>query len=114
MKMKTLLYPDIGMMWVLLHPDMTPEHLGLLPGMLNANDERPAREQFDANYQHGGGWHPMKGHVLGPDNSLTYPGDPPLSPLAFTLLRDEQIVFYDCSWVVIIQPDRTFEVCRMD
>lgn len=112
--MKTLLYAEAMMTWMLLHPKMTPEHLGLLPGMLDANDPRPAREQLDSNYQHGGGWHPMKGHVLGPDNSLTYPGDPPLPPLAFTRLRDELIVYYDYSFVAIIQPDRTFEVCRMD
>ena len=112
--MKTVLYPDVMMTWMLLHPNMTPEHLGLLPGMLDANDQRPAREQLVANYQHGGGWFPMQGHVLGPDNSLTYPGDPPLAPLAYTRLRDELIVFYDASFVAIIQPDRTFEVCRLD
>jgi hypothetical protein len=29
-------------------------------------------------------------------------------------LRDELILIYEHSWVAIIQPDRTFETCRMD
>lgn len=106
--------PENLMVWTFLHPDMTREHLGLLPGMLDPSDPRPAREQFDANYQHGGGWFPTKGHVLSADNTLTYPGDPPLKPVAMTLLRDELILLYPYSFVAIIQPDRTFEVCRMD
>jgi len=102
------------MTWALLDSRMTPEHLGLLPGMLDPADPRPAREQFDANYQHGGGWDPFKGFTLRADNSLSYPGDPPTKPLAMTTLRDELIVFYQYSWVAIIQPDRSFECCRMD
>ena len=102
------------MMWTKLDPRVSAEHLGLLPGMLSLNDPRPAREQLDANYQHGGGWRPFTGFRLRKDNTLVYPGDPPTIPLAMTTLRDELIVFYDCSWVAIIQPDRSFEVCRMD
>src|SRR5262245_45726439 len=103
-----------SMVWIMLHPAMTLDHLGLLPDMLDLADPRPAREQFDANYQHGGGWHPQSGFVLSADAKMTYPGDPPLPPLAATYLRDELIVFYDCSYVAIIQPDRSFEICRMD
>lgn len=102
------------MTWVMLHPDLTPEHLGLLPGMLDADDPRPAKEQFDASYAHGGGWRPQLGFKLNNDGALKYPGDPPFGLLAFTKLRDELIGFYDCSYVAIIQPDGTFEVCRMD
>ena len=103
------------MTWVLMHPDVTPEHLGLLPGMLDASDPRPAREQFDANYQHGGGWRPQSGFVLHEGSgTLTYPGDPPFHMLAYTFLRDEMIVFCEYSYVAIIQKDHTFEVCRMD
>lgn len=97
----------------LLHPLVTPAHLGYLPDFLSEDDPRPAREQFHANYQFGG-WQPFKGHELGPNNELHYPGDPPLIPLAQAKLRDELIVFYDCAWVAVIQPDRSFEVCRMD
>jgi hypothetical protein len=102
------------MIWEMLHPNMTPEHLGLLPGMLDLDDPRPAKEQFDQNYAHGGGWDPFNGFELSVRNWLSYPGDPPLQPLAQLQFRDELIVFYIHSWVAIIQPDRSFEVCRMD
>lgn len=100
--------------WEMLHPRMTMSHLGLLPDMISHHDPRPAKEQLDSNYQHGGGWSPMRGFTLQEDNSLTYPGDPPLPPRAQAKLREELIVFYDYAWVAVIQPDRSFEVCRMD
>jgi hypothetical protein len=105
---------EFMMEWIMLHPNMTPGHLGLLPWMLDENDPRDAREQFNERYAHGGGWHPMGGFKLNPNNSLKYPGDPVLEPLAHLQFRNELIVFYDSSWVAIIQKDRTFEVCRMD
>ena len=102
------------MTWIILDPSINSEHLGLLPMMLDPSDPRPAREQFDENYQHGGGWRPFNGFTLHDDGSLTYPGDSPVLPLATTRLRDELIIFYDYSWVAIVQPDRSFECCRMD
>jgi len=100
--------------WIALHQDMRADMLGLLPGMLDENDPRPAREQFDANYQHGGGWRPFNGFKLTANYSLLYPGDPPMRALAMTKLRDELIIFHDYSWVTIIQPDGSHETCRMD
>lgn len=97
----------------LLHPRMTPDHLGFLPAMLSPDDPRPAREQFNSNYSFGG-WSPFKGFTLNTDNSLSYPGDPPQQPLAQAKLRDELIILYPSSWVAIIQPDRSFEVARLD
>jgi hypothetical protein len=103
--------------WIAVHPGVTPEHLGFLPGMLDDGNPAPAREQLDRGYQHGGGWRPFQGHTLtlslkGP--SLVYPGDPPMLALAMTRLRDETIVLFQHDWVAIIQKDRSFEVCRMD
>jgi hypothetical protein len=88
--------------------------LGFLPMFLSDDDPRPAREQFDTNYQHGGGWRPMQKFTLQGDNSLQYPGDPPLRPYAQVILRDELILVYPHSWVVIKQQDGSFEVARMD
>jgi hypothetical protein len=52
------------MIWVLLDHRVTEkEHLGSLPKMLNEHDPRPAREQLDAGYRHGGGWSPFKGRL---------------------------------------------------
>ena len=100
--------------WILLDPKATLDNLGLLVQMLDENDPRPACEQFHEHYGHGGGWDPFEGHTLNDDNSITYPGDPPQYPIAFTRFHDELICVYDHAWVAIIQPDRSFEICRMD
>lgn len=100
--------------WEMLHPRMTRAHLGLLPEMLDDQDPRSAREQLNEAYAHGGGWDPFNGFRLTDKNGLAYPGDPTLKPIAQAKFRNELIVFYDCAWVAIIQPDRSFEVCRMD
>jgi hypothetical protein len=100
----------------LLHPDMTLGHLGNIPMFLDADDQRSAREQLDAGYKFAGGWQPFNGFTLNDDYTLSYPGDPPMQPLALAVLRNERIVLYECSWVAIIQPDRSrsFEVARLD
>jgi hypothetical protein len=100
--------------WTLLRPGMTYEHLGLLVYMLDDRNPKPAAEQLDAGYRHGGGWRPFKGHKLTDNDGLSYPGDPVEYPVAETWLRDEHILLYPHDWVAIIQPDRSFEVCRMD
>ena len=102
------------MAWFMVHPKITPEHLGLIPGFLSEDDPRPAREQIDASYGHGGGWRPYKGFTMGENHSLLGKGDPPLDVLAFTKLRDELICYYQYSWVAIFQPDNSFEVARLD
>ena len=101
--------------WQLHHPRMTIAHLGYIPAFVLKNDPRPAKEQFNERYVYGG-WRPFGAGewTLGEDNSLSYPGDPHMRPLASAKLRDETIVFYESAWVAIIQPDRSFEVCRMD
>lgn len=91
-----------------------PMLVGEIPFWLDEDDPRPAREQLDSHYQHGGGWLPFDGFKLDRNMTLTYPGDPPMKPFAFMLLREEKIVFYPHAWVMILQPDGTFEICRMD
>ena len=100
------------LIWQLLHPQMTVEHLGSIPSFVTDADARPAKEQFDERYI--SGWEPIDGFTLSDENVLQYPGDPSFVPRALVRLRDELIVFYDHAFVAIIQPDRSFEVCRMD
>lgn len=100
--------------WMMLHPKATIEHLGFIPGFLHYDDPAPAAVQLDRGYQFAGGWRPQKGFKLSPSNCLGYPGDPPLRPIADARLRDETICFYEGAFVAVIQPDRSFEVCRMD
>jgi hypothetical protein len=92
-----------------------PVDLGFLPDMLSEADPTPAREQLDRGYRHGGGWQPFNGFRLLANGCLKYAGDdPPIKPLAMTRLRHELIVLYEHDWVLIQQPDKSFEVCRMD
>lgn len=102
------------MIWVQKHPQFTLEMLGFIPTFLTETDPRPATEQLNTNYRHGGGWIPQSKFTMLPNGNLSYPGDPPLPLLAETHLRDETIRFYDCSYLVVIQPDGSFEVARLD
>jgi hypothetical protein len=104
------------MIWEMLHENMTPEHLGLIPFWINDDDPDPAWKQIDKNYGHGGGWrHGTMNFKMAKDTHvLYYPGDPPLRPLAQAKMRDELVVFYDHAIVAIVQPDDSFEVARID
>jgi len=101
------------MIWTLLHEKMTPEHLGYLPSFLSESDPRPAAAQINERYVYGG-WSPFEGFKMTKDKGLSYPGDPTYKPLACTWLRDELILYYQHSWVAILQKDGSFEVARLD
>ena len=98
----------------LKHPDMTHDMLGFIPDFLSEYDPRPAVEQLDENYSHGGGWRAFEGFTMLPDGNMQYPGDLPTTLLAEGKLREEIIRFYDYSWVAVVQPDGSFTVARMD
>lgn len=105
------------MLWTMLHPRATRDTLGFIPDFLNPADPRPAREQFNENYAHGGGWRPRPAGaftVIGDGDAIQYPGDPPFPAAAMTMLRDEKIIVYAMSYVAIFQPDGTVEIARMD
>lgn len=99
--------------WEMLHPRMTMEHLGYIPGWLRPNDTRSAKEQLDAGYRFGG-FRPFYGFKMLEDGTLAYPGDPDNPPLAKCQLRDETIYFYQSAWVAIRQKDGSYEVARID
>jgi len=96
-------------------PSRIRDALGFIPTFLSEDDPRTAREQIHANYGHGGGWIPAKGFTLDQETmTLTYPGGPPLKPVATSMLRDEMILVYPYAWVVIVAPDGAYEVSRCD
>ena len=100
--------------FTILDQRYTEEALGLIPMFLSRADGRPAREQFDEHYAHGGGWHPMSGWSMGPVGEILYPGEAALPPIAVAALGEEVIRIYPHAWVSITQPDGSFEVSRMD
>ena len=87
----------------------------LMEQMLSASDPRPAKEQLDSGYQHGGGWQPMEGWTLiHPHYAIAYPGDQTLFPLAVAKLRDELVLIYPHDFVAIVQKGgKEFEIPRM-
>lgn len=86
--------------------------VGIIPSFLNEDDPRPAREQFNSAYI--SGWSPVPGFRMGPDYGLRYPDDPVMMPKAMMKLRKEIILVYESGWVAIIQPDKSWEVARLD
>lgn len=102
--------------WTMRHPKARPEMLGYVPAFLDDADPRPAREQFNERYGHGGGWRPITGMSLDGDflRSERYPNDPVYMLVAETRLRDEIILYFGRSYVVIVQPGGSYEVARMD
>ena len=91
-----------------------PQIWGFIPGFLDEQDPRPAREQFNEHYP--GGWMPAPEWLKFSRKTLrlTYPGDPPLQPIGLIQFRDEMIFLYPSSWVCIVQPNGKWEVARMD
>lgn len=89
----------------------TLDHWGYIPSWLDDANPKSAKEQLKDGY---GSWDHFDGLALLPNDCLKYPGDPPLVPISEILLRNERIVLYPSSWIAIIQPDRSFEVSRMD
>ena len=100
--------------WTAKHPKATLDMLGLLPGMISDTNPASAREQFDHNYRHGGGWRSFPGFKMLPSGNMQYPDDPLTRLLFETKLRDETIRFYENAWVAIVQHSGEFEVCRID
>lgn len=90
------------------------DSIGFIPEMLSEANPKSAVKQLNAGYRHGGGWKPFKGFELRADNSIKYPGNPAHKPLAVMKLRDEQIFVYESGWVMVLQPDRSYEIARMD
>jgi hypothetical protein len=88
--------------------------LGFLPSLISEDDPRPVAQQLDDKYRHGGGWQPMPGWKLSEDRSLKFPEDPPMKPLAMSTLRHETLLFYEYSFLAIVQLNGSFEVSRID
>jgi hypothetical protein len=90
------------------------EACGLIPDFFDDADPRPAVEQVNERYIFGG-WDPVPGFEIEGDK-LCYPGDPPMDPLAYTVLPKtrEIVVIFQFGFVLIRQSDQSWEVARLD
>jgi hypothetical protein len=102
----------VQMKFIFYHPQCTIYHWGYIPSFLFEEDPRSAREQFNARYQ--AGWVPFKEFTKDDQDGLHYPGDPVQHPVSEIQFRNERIILYQHDWVCVIQPDGSWEVCRMD
>ena len=102
--------------WFARHPGVEIEHLGLIPMFFREEDPRPAKDQIEERYAHGGGWSPFgQGKWrMTPTGKLKYPGDEALPILAECFLNGETLRFYAMSLLAVVQPNGDFEVCRLD
>ena len=94
------------------------EALGYVPHFLNEDDPRPAVEQIDSNYAHGGGWHDFEGFDVQQDEKgryrIFYPGDHTYQEQARILFRDEVIVAFSYAWFLVATPGKTPRIARLD
>jgi hypothetical protein len=103
--------------------------LGFIPMFLVESDPRPAVEQINERYAHGGGWHDLKVgdkgfRMIGEDKMLKYPGDVPMTRVAVGVLHGEEHNFgnlpmevihvYRGGYLAIEQNDGSFRVSRLD
>ena len=90
--------------------------LGDIPLWLSEHNTGDAVEQIDRMYAPiGGGWRDSTGHKLDAERGLlSYPGDAPLRLIARAKLRDEDVLFFDGSWVAVVQADGASRVARID
>lgn len=90
-----------------------PDDWGFIPTFLDLDDPRPAAEQFQSHYI--GGWNPFEGFTFDIDSGvISYPEDPPMKVRSCIQFRDELILLFDFSWVLIMQPDLSWQISRMD
>lgn len=92
---------------------------GFLPEIIQSGDDRPAAEQLDARYAHGGGFMPFEGFTLNRWETvgkafITYPEDPPLREVSRAVLRDETLILFECEWLAIVQKGGSYKITRVD
>lgn len=90
-----------------------PEMWGFIPSFLNKDSPATTIQQLNAGQP--GGWHKFEGFKFDKDRKiLTYPGDPPMKAISTMHFKDDIVLLFPHSWVLVLQPDGKFEVARCD
>lgn len=113
-----------GLFWLNCDARYEKENMGYIPVFLHELDPRPAKEQIQENYAHGGGWRPQDNWENVPNTFfLRYKGENYVyKPLYMTRLHaddpnlpTETFLIYENAWCAIFEEDLvSFEVSRMD
>lgn len=87
---------------------------GYIPSFLSADSDDSIQEQLDAAYVTG--WRPTKADVRLDEETwmLHFSNDPPLHPVGACALNGSILVLYEHAWVLVMDTDGDWEVCRMD
>jgi hypothetical protein len=91
--------------------------MGAVPWFFDDEDPRPAAEQLNERYAHGGGFRPWgkeKWKLDAKALTIKWPGEKAMKPRAKATLHTDTLVFYDHAILAIIHEDGTFDVTRVD
>ena len=109
---------DSGVIWRLAG-STPPNALGVIPHWFYEVG-KSCKDIVNENYGHGGGWRRTAlSFVLRTDCPaeewrLEYPPDPAMFLLAYCVIGLEIFCIFEHAWCAIIQPDGTYEICRID
>jgi hypothetical protein len=104
----------------ILKPQVTAEHLGVIPYYFSYLEAGTAEDQMNAGYARSAGgepgdyWNKNQKHKIDETGALKYPGDSKLTPLAKAAFRGDTLRFYDYAIFSIQKPDGSFKVWRLD
>ena len=103
----------VTLQWKGIDPRFEHYMLGFLIMFIDAEDKTSAVDQIDRHYN--AYWNTIKNHTrIGDDGTMYYPDDPPQKPLASAQHFDETLYFYPSAWVVVVKPDKSFDIARID
>jgi len=105
--------------WTALARPFSPAQLGLLPSFFIKDDPRPAVDQLNERYAHGGGFCPLDGFVI-EEGRIVYPAseewetDEVYYPIARTFVNGEPVTLFEMSWLTLKDKTGKTVVCRVD
>lgn len=94
--------------------DEQRQYMGGIPTYLDGNSTDPLWLQLDERSR--SGWNPIppgQGFQFAADDTLLYPGLPPLQPVAMATHLGERIFIYPAGFVLILQLNQDFSLARV-
>jgi len=96
-----------------------PDDWDFFPQLLDESDPRPAADQINERYV--GGWNSrMRFGVTCEPGTMTLrytddrAGEVTISPMSVMTFRHETLALFQSHYVVIMQPDESWDIARLD